>query len=265
MSSELTEAEQLDPEQLARLLRERTAQLEAVNKEFEEFSHSISHDLRAPLRALEGFSQILVEDYGAQLDDEAKRCLEIIASSSRKASLLIEDLLVLSRLNRQELKPVPINMGDLAKSIIADMQISANRVDFRIKEMPNLTADPAMVKQVLRQLVDNAVKFSSHQERPLIEIGGRSEPPHNAYYVRDNGVGFDMKYSSRLFGVFQRLHAEQEFEGRGIGLAIVKRIVHRLGGEVGAESKLGESATFFFSLPADPVLHPLWKLESISD
>lgn len=259
MSSETTQIEDWDREQLARALRERTAQLETVSKEFEEFSHSISHDLRAPLRALEGFSQILVEDYAQQLDEEAKHCLEIIAASSRKASFLIEDLLVLSRLNRQEMRLSHVNMEELVKNTIVELQPTSSRVDFRIKEMPDAWSDPSLLKQVFRQLLDNAVKFSAKKERPLVEIGGRCEPQHNAYYVRDNGVGFDMKFAGRLFGPFQRLHSEQEFEGRGIGLAIVKRIIHRLGGEVSADATLGESATFFFSLPIEQNSQGSWN------
>jgi light-regulated signal transduction histidine kinase (bacteriophytochrome) len=251
MRPEVIDVETCEREQLLRALRERTAQLEAANKEFEEFSHSVSHDLRAPLRAVEGFAQILVEDYAQQLDPEAKHCLEIIGASSRKASLLIEDLLVLSRLNRQELRRARINMEDLVKSTIKDFEPAASRVEFKIRELPEAWADPALLKQVLRQLLDNAIKFTRRQVQPCVEIGGRLEPEQTAYYVRDNGVGFDMKHVGRLFSVFQRLHSEQEFEGRGIGLAIVRRIIHRHGGEVGAEGKLGESASFFFSLPVE--------------
>jgi len=251
MSEQLIDVEHREHDSLIRALRERTAQLDAANKEFDQFTHSVSHDLRAPLRALEGFAQILVEDYGSNLDPEAKRCLEIIAASSRKASLLIEDLLVLSRLGRQELKPARVNMLELAKNTVLDLRPGSDRIEFRFDEMPEAWGDKAQLGQVFHHLVDNAMKFTRRQEHPIVEIGGRAEPEHTAYYVRDNGVGFDMKYVGRLFGIFQRLHSDQEFEGRGIGLAIVQRLIHRHGGEVWAEGTVQQGATFFFSLPLE--------------
>jgi light-regulated signal transduction histidine kinase (bacteriophytochrome) len=251
MSQESIESVRAERDRAVRALSDRTAQLEAVNKEFEQFSHSLSHDLRAPLRALEGFAQILVEDYAAQLDEEGKRCIHILAVSARKASLLIEDLLVLSRVLRRPFVPSVINMRDLVARQVVDLQGEGVKADFRIGAMPDGYGDVDLVGKIWEQLLRNAVKFSGGQAKPLIEVGGRREESKVVYHVKDNGVGFEPKYAGRLFGIFQRLHGEQQFEGRGIGLDLVKRLALRHGGEVGAEGKVNGGATFSFSLPVE--------------
>jgi two-component system sensor kinase len=249
MSEEITEVETREKEELKRALRERTAQLDALNREFEQFSHSVAHDLRAPLRALEGFSEIMVEDYGAQLDSEAKRCLDIISSSAKKASLLIEDLLAVSRLSCQNLSPAPVDMRDLILETAASLKPGWDRVEFKVGDLPQAWGDRALLGQVWFQLLSNALKFTRSRQQPIIQAGGHVDADYTAYFVRDNGVGFDMKQVHRLFGIFQRLHSDQEYEGRGVGLAVVQRIVRRHGGEVGAESAPQQGASFFFSLP----------------
>ena len=249
MSPELTEVETREHDELKRALRERTLQLNAVNREFEQFTHSVSHDLRAPLRALEGFSKILVEDYGQQLDADAKRSLEIIASSARKASLLIEDLLVLSRLSLQSLSFARVDMRELVLDTASTVKSDWTRIEFKVDNLPDAWGDRLLLGQVWWQLLDNAVKFTRFCEHPVVHVGGSIDADSTAYYVRDNGVGLDMQHAHRLFDVFQRFHSDKEFEGRGLGLAIVQRIVRRHGGEVGAECALHHGASFFFSLP----------------
>ncbi|HZM02238.1 MAG TPA: ATP-binding protein [Candidatus Saccharimonadales bacterium] len=252
MSLESIETVRAERDRLARALKEQTAQVEAVNKEFEQFSHSLSHDLRAPLRALEGFAQILIEDYSPSLDAEGKRCVEILCQSARKASSLIEDLLVLSRLCRRPFTVRPFNMRGVVSRQVAELQAEGVTAPFQIDDLPDAVGDAESVSKIWEQLLRNAVKFTGRQSKPLIELGGRIEAERLVYFVRDNGVGFEPKYAGRLFGIFQRLHGEQEFEGRGIGLAVVKRLVHRHGGEVWAEGTVNKGATFSFSLPLPP-------------
>jgi light-regulated signal transduction histidine kinase (bacteriophytochrome) len=234
---------------LEKELRAKTAQLEAVAREFEQFSHSVSHDLRAPLRALEGFAQILVEDYSPKLDEEGRHCVNVLAASAHKATLLLEDLLTLSRLFRKPFAPAPVNMGALVAERVRELAGETGAAKIHIDSLPNASADAALIGQAWTHLLENALKFSRGQAEPKIEVIGRDEPERVVYGVRDNGVGFEPKYSSRLFGVFQRLHGDNEFPGRGIGLAVVKRIVTRHGGEVWAEGRPKEGATFYFSLP----------------
>jgi len=250
MSEESTASLRAQLDDLARTLDERSAQLEAATREFEQFSYSVSHDLRAPLRAIEGFAQILAEDYGNSLDADGKRCVEILASAARKASLLIEDLLALSRLSRHPYRPDVVNMNELAARKIQELGTGAGKAQFRMSALPNAWGDHNWLGTALEHLLRNAAKFSRGQENPVVEIGGISEPHQTIYHVRDNGAGFDQKYAERLFGVFQRLHSEEEFEGRGIGLAIVQRVMNRHCGKAWAEGKVGQGATFFFSLPA---------------
>lgn len=230
---------------------ERTAQLEAANKELEAFSYSVSHDLRAPLRAIDGFSRVVLEDYIDKLDDEGKRYLNIIGSNTKKMGQLIDDLLVFSRLGRQELRASGIDMGKLAKAVSEELKLAApeRKLEFTINTLIPAQGDQAMIRQVFFNLLSNAVKFTRPKERAVIEVDGRSEGNENVYTVKDNGVGFDMQYVNKLFGVFQRLHSSEEFEGTGVGLAIVQRIIHRHGGRVWAGGKVGEGATFYFSLP----------------
>ena len=250
MSEESIEAVHAERDQLAKNLANRTAQLDSVTREFEQFTHSISHDLRAPLRALEGFANILIEDYAGKLDADGKRCIEVLASSAHKASLLIEDLLALSRACRRPFHPVAVNLGEMMARKVAEAQAEGAKAKFRLEPLPEVWADPDLLGMILEQLIGNAVKFSSRQAEPVVEVGGEAEAQQTVFHVRDNGVGFDPKHGSRLFGVFQRLHVDQEFEGRGVGLALVQRLVNRHGGRVWAEANVNEGATFFVALPA---------------
>lgn len=234
---------------LEKKLREKTAQLEAVTKEFEQFSHSVSHDLRAPLRALEGFAQILIEDYSPKLDQDGRHCVEVLAASAHKATLLLEDLLTLSRLFRKPFAPAKLDMGSIVSQRLEEMRGEIGATKVAIAPLPEAWGDTALVGQVWTILLENALKFSRPQAQPVIEVFGREEPHRVVFGIRDNGVGFEPKYAGRLFGVFQRLHGETEFPGRGIGLALVKRIITRHGGEVWAEGQPNQGACFYFSLP----------------
>ena len=239
--------------ELEQRVRERTYQLETANKELEAFAYSISHDLRAPLRAIEGFSGIVVEDYGKTLDAEAQRLLGVVRANVMKMSRLIDDLLTFSRTGRSELKQGRLDMGEIARTVFAEIVADAEtrtRIDFNVGTLPEAEGDAALVRQVWFNVLSNAVKFTSRQEQPVIEVTGRLEGTQAVYGVRDNGVGFDMQYVDKLFGVFQRLHSQDEFEGMGIGLALVQRIVNRHGGRVWAEAGVGKGATLSFTLPA---------------
>lgn len=222
-----------------------------ANKEMEAFSYSVSHDLRAPLRAIDGFTQILVEDYGGKLDDEGKRIAGIIRTSTKQMGTLIDDLLAFSRLGRQEIKKIPIDMGVLAdETYKAIRQASPDRnIEFTMGTLPNINGDADMIRQVWVNLFTNAIKFTGKKEKAKIEVGSTSDGDMVTYYIKDNGAGFDMQYVGKLFGVFQRLHSIEEFDGNGIGLSNVKRIIERHGGKVWAEGKVGEGATFYFALP----------------
>jgi light-regulated signal transduction histidine kinase (bacteriophytochrome) len=250
MSHHAMDAGQREKERLQKALEARTAQLHAVNKDFEQFAYSVSHDLRAPLRALEGFSKILLEDYGDKVDSEGKRCLEILVGSAHKASVMIEDLLVISRLARKPYAPAMLDMNQIADECRKVLALKPGEIEIKLNDLPQAWGDAALTTEIFQRLLDNAAKFSNKKTNRTIEVGGARNGDQNTYWVRDNGVGFDMKYVTRLFGVFQRLHSEQEYEGRGVGLAVVQRLVRRQGGEIKAEGKLNEGATFTFSLPA---------------
>jgi len=249
MTEESTEALRAERDRLARALTDCTAQLEAITREFGQFTHSVSHDLRAPLRAMEGFSQILLEDYAAKLEGDGKRALEVMCAGAHKAAVLIEDLAALSRLCRKPFQPAPVNMGELAARKIAELRAAGTEAAFQVDALPEAWGDPELLAVAWEQLLRNAVKFTRRQPKPAIAITGRVEGRQAVYCVRDNGAGFDPKHADRLFAVFQRLHDEQEFEGRGLGLAMVQRAVHLHGGKVWAEGKVNEGAAFFFSLP----------------
>ncbi|HEX7614965.1 MAG TPA: ATP-binding protein [Thermoanaerobaculia bacterium] len=227
----------------------RTAELTAANNELEAFSYSVSHDLRAPLRAVDGFSRILLEDHAPQLDAEGKRLLGVVRTNTRQMGQLIDDLLSFSRVGRQGMTRSSLDMMSLAKAAFGDVQGAGEVVSFASGSLPRAEGDPSLMRQVWVNLISNALKFTRPKAERAIEIAGRTEPGRVVYSVKDNGVGFDMAYSNKLFGVFQRLHSSHEFEGTGVGLALVQRIVHRHGGEVWAEGKVGEGATFSFSLP----------------
>jgi len=244
------EVRQLNLE-LERRVAERTMQLEAVNKELEAFSYSVSHDLRAPLRAIDGFSHILLSDYTDKLDEDGKRMLSLVRGNTRRMGQLIEDILQFSRTGRLELSHSMIDMEAMAQAVLAELRgqgVPAGLV-VDIGQLPAAAGDSAMMRQVWVNLLSNAIKFSSKRETPTIKVGGAIEGDEIVYHVKDNGVGFDMQYADKLFGVFQRLHSMEEFEGTGIGLAIVKRIVTRHGGRVWAEGRLNEGAALYFTLP----------------
>lgn len=232
-------------------LEQRIVELSAVNKELEAFSYSVSHDLRAPLRGIEGFSRILLEDHADELSTEGKRRLNVIRSSAEEMAQLIDDLLAFSRLGRKHLSSSRINMSELAQEVFAQLQRDGveQAVHLRIGALPHAVGDRTMIRGVLWNLFSNAVKFTRPRKVRVIELAGEVRADENAYSVKDNGVGFDMKYADKVFQVFQRLHDAKEFEGTGIGLALVQRVVHRHGGRVWAEAKMGEGATFHFTLP----------------
>lgn len=237
--------------ELEERVNERTAQLEAANTELQAFAYSVSHDLRAPLRAIDGFSRFLLEDYSSKLDAEGQRLLGLVRSNTQKMDRLITDILALSRITRSEHKKSKIDMTKMAMSMFNEAATPEikSKLKIIVEELPDTYADPTYIKQVWVNLLSNAIKFSSLKSKPLVKIGGYSEDKFNVYYVRDNGVGFNPEYSNKLFGVFQRLHKANEFEGNGVGLAIVQRIIHRHGGKVWADSTEGKGATFYFSLP----------------
>ena len=230
---------------------ERTTQLEAANAELESFSYSVSHDLRAPLRAIDGFARILDEDYTARLDDEGRRLLGIICGEAKRMGQLIDDLLAFSRMGRQQVQPAQIDMTALAQTVFDEhaAQASGRELNLKVQPLPPAQGDRALLRQVFANLCSNAIKYTRPRPVAEIEIGGRTEGAENLYYVKDNGVGFDMKYAGKLFGVFQRLHTDDEFEGTGVGLALVQRVIHRHGGRVWAEAELNAGSTFYFTLP----------------
>jgi len=231
-------------------LRDRTAQLEDVNKELEAFSYSVSHDLRGPLRNIDGFSQILLEDYGNKLDGEGREALQRIRNGAQRMAQLIDDLLKLSRVTRGEMQRETMDLSAMAKEIVEEFQVEPERgVECKVAEGVIGNGDGRLIRVVLENLLGNAWKFTSKQRQAIIEFGIIQHDGQAAYFVRDNGVGFDMAYSDKLFGAFQRLHGMKEFPGTGIGLATVQRIIHRHGGKVWAEGSVGQGATFYFTLP----------------
>jgi len=236
--------------ELERRVAERTAQLEAVNKELEAFSYSVSHDLRAPLRAVDGYTRMLREDYGTRLDDEGRRICSVISDSARDMGRLIDDLLAFSRAGRAAMQRSAIDMAALARSAYFELTRPEDRerIAFAIAPLPAAVGDPSLIRQVWRNLLSNAVKFSSEKDRAVITVSSEQQDDEIVYTVRDNGAGFDMRYAGKLFGVFQRLHSTREFEGTGVGLAIVQRIVVRHGGRVWAQGEPGKGAVFSFTL-----------------
>jgi PAS domain S-box-containing protein len=239
-------------QELEERVAHRTVQLESANRELEAFSYSVSHDLRAPLRSIDGFSHALLEDYDKLLPPEGHQFLERIRSSAQRMAELIDDMLNLSRVTRMSMKSVPVDLSKLAQDIAAELQRNHPEHSVRLTIAKNLKADGDLnlLQIVLENLINNAWKFTSRQEQAEIEFGSKVENKETIYFVRDNGAGFDMAYADKLFGAFQRLHTMTEFPGTGIGLATVQRIIHRHGGRVWAEGAVGEGATFFFTLPA---------------
>jgi PAS domain S-box-containing protein len=234
-------------------VRERTSQLAAANKELEAFSYSVSHDLRAPLRAVDGFSRIMIEDYAERMDDEGRRMLGVIRSESQRMGRLIDDLLAFSRLGRQQMEQESIDMHRLARAVFDELAAGeppGRKLKLDLHPLPRVRGTQTMIRQVWVNLISNAIKFTSGRQTGEIEIGAHEgEDGVTVYYVKDNGAGFDMRFVDKLFGVFQRLHSSDEFPGTGVGLALVQRIIQRHGGRVWAEGEVDRGATFFFTLP----------------
>jgi len=240
--------------ELEQRVRERTAQLEAANRELEGFSYSVSHDLRAPLRHLTGFVNLLEKHKPKELDEKSRHYLKVISDSAVKMGRLIDDILSFSRLGRAELRRRRINMDGLVKEArdLIRQDLQEREILWKVDVLPEVNADPEMLKMVVTNLIANAVKFTRQKDRGVIEIGCLDDQPdEDIFYFKDNGSGFDMRYEDKLFGLFQRLHHEKDFEGTGLGLANVRRIIARHGGRTWAEGKVGEGATFYFSLPKE--------------
>ena len=236
---------------LERKITERTAQLEEANKDLESFSYSVSHDLRAPLRAINRFTQLLTEDFSHQLDDESRSLLDDIIRNSKQMGSLIDNLLEFSHIGKLSLSVVDVNVEKLVDSVILEQRQHdpERNIKLQIKKLQNIKGDKNMLKQVFINLISNAFKYTRKIKDAVVEIGSYVEGSSCVYYVKDNGAGFNMKYYPRLFGVFQRLHSSSEFEGTGVGLAIIQRIVTKHGGKIWAESGIGEGACFYISLP----------------
>ena len=229
---------------------DRTAELQAANKELEAFSYSVSHDLRSPLRAVDGFSQAVLEDYGSQLPEEGRYQLKTIRAGAQRMGVLIDDLLKFSRLGRSPLNKKEVNTDELVRRVVDGLnsEREGRQIEIQIGDLPLCQGDPALLNQVWVNLVSNAIKYTRHRQRAVIEIGCKVGRDENVYFVRDNGAGFDMRYAHILFGVFQRLHRAEEFEGTGVGLAIVQRVIHRHGGRIWVEAAVDRGATFCFTL-----------------
>jgi light-regulated signal transduction histidine kinase (bacteriophytochrome) len=232
-------------------VKQRTAQLEAVNKDLESFSYSVSHDLRAPLRAVSGYAEMLAEDLAPHIGEEGMRLIGVIRENALRMGTLIDDLLAFSRLGRKEIQRTMVDMNELTEGVMRELGRSvAHRAEIRVGTLGSIQADYGLMHQVVYNLLSNAVKYSSKTEQPTVEVSAKKEQEFMVYTIKDNGTGFDMRYADKLFGVFQRLHSQEEFEGTGVGLAIVNRIVKRHGGKVWADSKPGEGAVFNFSIPS---------------
>jgi signal transduction histidine kinase len=247
----------LQMRRLHRIIDQRTRELERANRDLEAFSYSISHDLRAPLRVVDSFCQMFLEDYGEAIPAEGRRMLDQARAGSQRMSQLIDDLLAFARFGSAPLRTGVVDMRSLATRVAAAVRAQAKGADLaaqdvtvEIGELPDCIGDSSLLEQVLTNLLSNACKFTRGRPQPRVEVSATTEASNNIYVVRDNGVGFDAAYAHKLFGVFQRLHSAAEFEGTGIGLSIVKRIVERHGGRAWAESTRGEGAAFYFSLPA---------------
>lgn len=237
---------------LERRVESRTAELEAANRELEAFAYSVSHDLRAPLRKIDGFSEMLERRFAEKLGGEGRRLIHVVREGCSRMSKLIDDLLSFSRLGRKELMSSDVDMNELARSVLDDLlkQEQGREIAIRLSPLPNVRGDAAMLRQVVFNLLSNALKFTRRREDPEIEFGAAPNGDRErVFFVKDNGAGFDMRHVDKLFGVFQRLHTAEEFEGTGIGLALAQRIVKRHGGRIWAEAKPNSGATFTFALP----------------
>ncbi len=235
-------------------LSQKLVELGIVNRELESFSYSVSHDLRTPLRHIDGFARILKEEHAAELSQEGCRYVDRVVQAANHMGHLVDDLLNLARIGRKEMVRQRVRLDELVREAMADLppEISERQIEWKIEPLAEADCDPGLVKLVLVNLLSNAVKFTKDRQPAVIEVATRDTEKGKAFVVRDNGVGFDPKYADKLFGVFQRLHREEDFAGTGIGLATVQRIVHRHGGEVWAESTPGKGAAFFFTLEPRP-------------
>jgi len=241
-------------DELAKLneqLKEKATQLEAANKELEAFSYSVSHDLRAPLRAISAFSSDLLKEDAPQMRPGGRELLDRIVSSGQRMTQIIDDLMRLSQLGRQRLSKQPVTISSIVQAVLDELRTEQpdRRIQVQVRDLPDCVADPSLLKQVLVNLLSNAFKFTRNTASPLVEVGCCLQNNEKVYFVRDNGAGFDMQHAQNLFGAFQRLHSEQEFQGTGIGLTIVQRIIQRHAGRVWAEGQVDKGATFYFTLP----------------
>ncbi|MCK4308130.1 PAS domain S-box protein [candidate division WOR-3 bacterium] len=245
------QALQKSHDELELRVKERTVELVASNKELEAFAYSISHDLQAPLRAISGFSEILLKDYLNTLDDQGQHYLQRVGAGAVNMSQMIEDLLNLSRIGRRPINKKRVDLEELVKEtykLLSEAERKDRKIDFTIKPCPPILADPQLLKIVLTNLFSNALKFTRKCKKAEIKFGCKTEDKKTIFYIKDNGIGFDMKYADKLFGSFQRLHRKEEYEGSGIGLATVQRIIHRHGRKIWAESLPGSGTTFYFTL-----------------
>ena len=231
--------------------KRRDEEIRKLNQELEAFSYSVSHDLRAPLRAIDGYCRMLLEDHAKGLDGEGRRLLDVVVSSTRRMGQLIDDLLEFSRLGRTALRISRLDVSELVQEALRELaeDLAKRRIEMKVSSLPSAFGDRTLLKQVILNLLGNAIKYTRPRELATIEVGGASDETQNTYWVKDNGVGFEMEYAQQLFGVFQRLHSSEAFEGTGVGLALVQRIIHRHGGRLWAEGAVDRGATFYFTLP----------------
>jgi len=241
---------QTSQEALEQRVAQRTAELDATNKELEAFTYSVAHDLRAPLRHIQGFSNLLMESFGPQLEPEAQKHLQRIGEGTQQMGRLIDDLLSLARIGRQEPRLQATGLNSLVQEVLRDLktETEGRDIQWQVGDLPFVDCDPGLMKQVFYNLLSNAAKYTRPRKPAVIDIGQMSVEGQPVNFVRDNGVGFNMKHANKLFGVFQRLHRKEDFEGTGVGLATVQRIIHKHGGRIWAEAEIDKGATFFFSL-----------------